>query len=122
MMTAGLGLAKYQVTMPRISIPLDSDNPAELINEVARRVYAYGVEHYGLSAEDLIYNWGRETQKLLHEERLQLEADLDELLRKKAPIDRVRKNLLEWSNNVLELYRRHHQYRLQQSSRRMRVA
>ncbi len=121
-MTAGLGLAKYQVTMPRVNIPLDIDDPAGLINEVARRVFVYGVEHYGLSVEDLIYNWGRETQKLLHEERLQLEADLDELLRTKAPLDRVRKNLLEWSNNVLELYRRHHQYRLQQSSRRRRVA
>ena len=121
-MTAGLGLAKYQVTMPRVNIPLDIDDPAGLINEVARRVFVYGVEHYGLSVEDLIYNWGRETQKLLHEERLQLEADMDELLRIKAPLDRVRKNLLEWANNVLELYRRHHQYRLQQSGRRRRVA
>ena len=121
-MTAGLGLAKYQVTMPRVNIPLDIDDPATLINEVARRVYMYGVEHYGLTAEDLIYNWGRDTQKLLHEERLQLEADLDELLRQKAPIDRIRKNLRQWANNVLELYKRHHHYRLQQSRRRMRVA
>jgi len=117
-MMNSLGMAKYQAGKPRVEIPLGIDNPSMLINEVARLAFEYGVRHYDLSAEDLVYNWGRETQKLLTEERDQLEADLDELLRTKAPIDRIRNNLQLWANNVLELYRRYQQYRLQQSCRK----
>ena len=118
-MMSSFGLAKYQAEKPRVEIPLGIDNPSMLINEVAKRVFEYGVDHYGLSAEDLVYNWGRKTQKLLTEERDQLETELDELLRTEASIDRIRKNLFAWSNNVLELYQRHCQYRQQQSSRRI---
>jgi len=118
-MMSSFGLAKYQAEKPRVEIPLGIDDPSMLINEVAKRVFEYGVEHYGLSAEDLVYHWGRKTQKLLTEERDQLETELDELLRTEAPIDRIRKNLLAWANNVLELYQRHCQYRLQQSRRRV---
>lgn len=120
-MNTVMGMAKYQAEIPPVVVP-DLDDPGMMINETARRVYRWGVDHCGLSAEDLVYNWGRETQKLLHEERAQLEAELDELLRAKAPIDRIRKNLQRWANNVLELYKRHHQYRQQQSRRRQRVA
>lgn len=120
-MNKSLGMAKYQAEIPPVVVP-DLDDPGMMINEAARRVYQWGVDHCGLTADDLVYNWGRETQKLLHEERLQLEADLDELLRVKAPIDRIRKNLQLWANNIVELYKRHAQYRQQQSRRRHRVA
>lgn len=114
-----IGMAKYQVAAARVEIPSGIEDPGQLINITAKLAYNYGVRHYGLDAKDLVYNWGRETQKFLHEERVQLEADLDDLLRTKAPIDRIRKNLQLWANNVLELYKRHHQYRLQQSRRRV---
>ncbi len=116
-----IGMAKYQAAPRGVTVPT-LDDPGMMINAAAKAVFEHGVEYYGLGVEDLVYNWGRETQKLLHEQRLDLEADLDELLRIKAPSDRIRKNLQQWANNVLELYRRHHQYRLQQSSRRRRVA
>jgi len=107
---------------PKIEIPAVYDDPGVLVNETARLVYQWGVEYCGLTAEDLIYNWGRETQQLLSEERLNIEAELDDLLSRKAPIDQVRDCLSRWAENICELYQRHYDYRRQQASSTRRSA
>ncbi len=100
---------------PRVEIPASYDDPNVLVNETARLVYHWGVEYCGVTADDLVYRWGSETQRLLNEERLNIEAELEDLLSRKAPIDQVRDCLSRWAENICELYQRHFDYRRQQA-------
>ena len=120
-MTDGLGTAKYEMR-PRLRLPDIYEEAAELVNDGFMRVYEWGRKYCGVTEDNLvqIYAWGRETQKLLAEERLNIEAEIDDLMRKKAPVDLVRAAMQRWADNVCELYQRHFDYRRQQGRRRAR--